>query len=351
MALQVAASSTPLRRRFRSPRKAANAFWKLLPKVPSISPPEKCARSSRTWARTTAAPLAPSTRSFCAGLFTAAGSTAAIVPCSTTAENAKLTQRDIIRKGKGTPKAVVGQASWPVSAPAAQGGAFLENRRSLADRSLTVAALIGVAVTSIGAATVRERFLEQLMPLATLRPQRIELAQRTRACQVFARAHQFRDLPDVSQIVQRPFVQHLRQGDGSHLLVYRFAIAGARRQIAQRFDIGLALFLEMIEGILGIHVAIQLQMLLRVVTFELRVLFAQEPVQAGAVAMSLAVAQVREHLAHREPAGRGLPADVLGGELSHQAAQNRRRGFQQIEAGQSVVFHRIHPTMFSPPST
>jgi hypothetical protein len=36
----------------------------------------------------------------------------------------------------------------------AQGEAFLENRRSPGDRSLTVAALIGVAVTSIGALTV-----------------------------------------------------------------------------------------------------------------------------------------------------------------------------------------------------
>jgi hypothetical protein len=41
----------------------------------------------------------------------------------------------------------------------AQGGAFLENGRSPGERSLTVAALIGVAVTSIGAATVRERVL------------------------------------------------------------------------------------------------------------------------------------------------------------------------------------------------
>src|ERR1035438_3662633 len=104
MALQVTASSTPLGGSFRSPWKAASAFWKLLPKVPSISPPEKCARSSRIWARTTAAPLAPSARSFCTALFTAAGSTAAIVPCSTTAENAKLTQRDIIQKAKGDRK-------------------------------------------------------------------------------------------------------------------------------------------------------------------------------------------------------------------------------------------------------
>src|ERR1035438_4579969 len=182
-------------------------------------------------------------------------------------------------------------------------------------------------------------------------PQRVEGPQRTRARQVFARPHQLRDLPDVPQIVQRPFVQHLRQGDRSHLLVNRLACAGARRQLAQRFDVGLALFLEMIEGILGIHVAIQLQVLLRVVARELRILFAQEPVQARAVAVSLGVAQVRQHLAYREPAGRGIPAHVLGGEFGHQAAQNRRRGFQQIEAGQSIVLHGTHPTMFSPPST
>jgi hypothetical protein len=134
-------------------------------------------------------------------------------------------------------------------------------------------------------------------------------------------------------------------------LVHRRALAGARRQVAQRFDVGLALFLEMIEGILGIHVAIQLQVVLRVVAFELGILFAQEPVQARAVAVSLGMAEVRQHLAHRKPVGRGLPAHVLGGEFGHQAAQNRRRGFQQIQAGQSVVFHGFHPTMFSPPST
>ena len=98
----------------------------------------------------------------------------------------------------------------------------------------------------------------------------IEAGQRTRARQVFARAHQFRDLPDVSQIVQRPFVQHLRQGDRAHLLVDRRALAGARRQVAQGFDVGLALLLEMVEGILGIHVAVQLQVELRVVAVRIR---------------------------------------------------------------------------------
>ena len=45
----------------------------------------------------------------------------------------------------------------------AQGGAFLENRRSPGNRSRPrrhpVAALLGVAVESIGAATARERLL------------------------------------------------------------------------------------------------------------------------------------------------------------------------------------------------
>ena len=39
----------------------------------------------------------------------------------------------------------------------AQGGAFLENGLSPGGRSLKVAALLGVAVCRIGAATVRER--------------------------------------------------------------------------------------------------------------------------------------------------------------------------------------------------
>ena len=54
----------------------------------------------------------------------------------------------------------------------------------------------------------------------------IEAGQRTRARQIFARAHQFSDLPDVSEIVQCPFIQHLGEGNGSHLLVHCPPFAG-----------------------------------------------------------------------------------------------------------------------------
>src|ERR1035441_2017215 len=74
-------------------------------------------------------------------------------------------------------------------------------------------------------------------------------------------------------------------------------------------------------------------------------------VEARAVAVSLGVAEVGQHFAHGKPAGRGLPAPVFGGEFGHQPAQNGGRRFQQIEAGQAVVLHGFHPTMFSPPST
>src|ERR1035437_7482281 len=109
IAPQVAASSTPVTGSFRSPWNADNAFWKFLPKAPSISPQEKCARPSRIWARATPAPLAPSARSPCTGLFTFTGSMATTAACSASAENAKLTQRDIIRLGWCTPSAAVGK--------------------------------------------------------------------------------------------------------------------------------------------------------------------------------------------------------------------------------------------------
>jgi hypothetical protein len=60
--------------------------------------------------------------------------------------------------------------------------------------------------------------------------------------------------------------------------------------------------------------------------------------------------QVREHLGDREPVVRRLPARVILADLRHQPAQDRRRGFEQVEAGQLVV-HDHYPTMLSPPST
>ena len=86
---------------------------------------------------------------------------------------------------------------------------------------------------------------------------------------VFSGADQLGDLPDVAQIVERPFVQHLRQGDLAVLLVHRYAIAGAGGKIAEELDVVLALLLEMIEGVLGVGIAIEIEIHLRVVGLEL----------------------------------------------------------------------------------
>src|SRR5215469_18094550 len=58
-AAQVAESIAPDAGRCRSFWKAATVFSRLVPKLPSIWPQEKCARASRIWARITAEPLAP----------------------------------------------------------------------------------------------------------------------------------------------------------------------------------------------------------------------------------------------------------------------------------------------------
>jgi hypothetical protein len=60
-------------------------------------------------------------------------------------------------------------------------------------------------------------------------PELVLLAQGPRALQVLPRPHQLRDLPDVSDVVQRPLVQHLREGDLACLPVKRPPIPGRRR--------------------------------------------------------------------------------------------------------------------------
>jgi hypothetical protein len=54
----------------------------------------------------------------------------------------------------------------------------------------------------------------------------------------------------VTQVVQRPFVEHLVQRDLPGLLVQRHSAAGLGRQIAQVRDVGFALLLEVVDGIL-----------------------------------------------------------------------------------------------------
>jgi hypothetical protein len=59
--------------------------------------------------------------------------------------------------------------------------------------------------------------------------QAVAIAQFSRCLQVFSRSHQLSDLPDMSQIVQGPLMQHLLQVDFAGLLVPRAAFAGASR--------------------------------------------------------------------------------------------------------------------------
>src|SRR3981189_1749946 len=79
----------------------------------------------------------------------------------------------------------------------------------------------------------------------------VKAGERSCAREIFARADQLRHLADVAEIVQRPFVQHLRKRDRAYLFVYGRARAVFESQAAEEFDVGLALFFEMVEGIFG----------------------------------------------------------------------------------------------------
>ena len=92
--------------------------------------------------------------------------------------------------------------------------------------------------------------------LAALWVQAVAIAQFSRRLQVFSRSHQFGDLPDMSQIVHGPLVQHLLQGDFADLLVPGATFPGASRQSPQKFQIRLALILKVVEGIFRIGIAI-----------------------------------------------------------------------------------------------
>ena len=77
--------------------------------------------------------------------------------------------------------------------------------------------------------------------------QAVAIAQFSRCLQVFSRSHQLSDLPDMSQIVHGPLMQHLLQGDFAGLLVPRAAFTGASRQGTQILHVGLALLFKMVE--------------------------------------------------------------------------------------------------------
>jgi hypothetical protein len=117
----------------------------------------------------------------------------------------------------------------------------------------------------------------------------------------------------------------------------RLARARFRRKAAQQFDVRLPLVLEVPEVLLRIAVLVQLQVHLRIVRFELRHLLCHKPIHPRAIAVTLGMRQMRQHLGDREAARRRLPPCVLIRNLRHQPAQYRRRRFEQVETLQLVV--------------
>jgi hypothetical protein len=71
--------------------------------------------------------------------------------------------------------------------------------------------------------------------------------------------------------------------------VYGAALAGGAWQRPQKLHVGVALLLEVVEGIFGVGFAIEVEVHLRIVGLELRHLFVQKPVDAHAVAMAFTV--------------------------------------------------------------
>ena len=59
--------------------------------------------------------------------------------------------------------------------------------------------------------------------------QAVAIAQFSRCLRVFSRSHQLSDLPEMSQIVHGPLMQHLLQGDFAGLLAPGAAFTGASR--------------------------------------------------------------------------------------------------------------------------
>jgi len=97
----------------------------------------------------------------------------------------------------------------------------------------------------------------------------VAIAQFSRCLQMFSRSHQLSDLPDMSQIVHGPLMQHLLQGDFANLVVPGAAFPGASRQASQILHVGFALLLKMLEGRFGVGIAVQLQKHLRLIGLEL----------------------------------------------------------------------------------
>lgn len=168
--------------------------------------------------------------------------------------------------------------------------------------------------------------------------QLVIFAERAGLLPVLAGTNQFCDLPDVAKVVHRPLMEHLLQGDLTGGFVMRAALADGSRQLPQIFHVNLALLPEKFERSMGVSVAVEVEVHLRVVWLELRHLLRHETIQPHPIAVTFGVGKVRQDLGHREPVGRRLPGSVLVGQFQHQSAHDRRCRLQQVE-GIEAFFH------------
>ena len=76
-------------------------------------------------------------------------------------------------------------------------------------------------------------------------------------------------------------MEHLRKRDRAGLEMDGGARPVLRGEIAQQFQVGFALLLEVIEGIFWIGLGVKFDVELRVVRLKLRVGLAEEPVEAA----------------------------------------------------------------------
>ena len=121
--------------------------------------------------------------------------------------------------------------------------------------------------------------------------------------------------------------------------VKRAALAGAGRQVAQVFQIAVALIFEVGEFVFGVAVAIPVKVKLCVVALDGGHIFGKEPVNARAVTLAFALRKVGQHLGNGETVGSGFPARVLFREFAHQIPDDPRRRFEEIQARKAVVAH------------
>ena len=134
-------------------------------------------------------------------------------------------------------------------------------------------------------------------------------------------------------------MEHLGKRNLPDFRVIRLTVSRAGWQILQEFDIVLTLFFEIIEGVFGVGVSVEVEIHLRVVSFEKWVFFFQEAIHPPAVAVALRVGEVCKHLSNRKTVGSGLLASIVVRDFAHQAAQNLRRRFQKVKARQIAFEH------------